>query len=79
MHTGVQQMQLDSCDNHVIVILCSVIYIFGISMGAIIPWMDEIRYLGVFIVRSRLFKCLLHHAKKSFYAVATFTPSRKNS
>ena len=29
--------------------------------------MDEIRYLGVFIVRSRLFKCSLDHAKKSFY------------
>jgi len=38
----------------------------SMSTGAIIPWMDEIRYLGVFIVRSRLFKCLLDHAKKSF-------------
>jgi len=32
--------------------------------------MDEIRYLGVFIVRSRLFKCYLDHAKKSFYRSA---------
>jgi len=32
--------------------------------------MDEIRYLGVFIVRSRLFKCSLVHAKKSFYRSA---------
>ena len=29
-----------------------------------------IRYLGVFIVRSRLFKCSLDHAKKSFYRSA---------
>ena len=40
------------------------------STGAIIPWMDEIRYFGVFIVRSRLFKCSLDHAKKSFYRSA---------
>jgi len=39
----------------------------SMSTGAIIPWMDEIRYLGVFIVRSWLFKCSLAHAKKSFY------------
>jgi len=39
----------------------------SMSTGAIIPWMDEIRYLDVFIVRSRLFKCSLDHAKKSFY------------
>jgi len=32
--------------------------------------MDEIRYLGVFIVQSRLFKCSLDHAKKSFYRSA---------
>jgi len=40
------------------------------STGAIIHWMDEIRYLGVFIVRSRLFKCSLDHAKKSIYSSA---------
>jgi len=42
----------------------------SMSTGAIIPWMDEIRYLGVFIVQSRLFKCSLDHAKKSFYRSA---------
>jgi len=42
----------------------------SMSIGAIIPWMDEIRYLGVFIVRSRLFKCSLDHANKSFYRSA---------
>ena len=45
----------------------------SMSTSAIIPWMDEIRYLGIFIVRScrsRLFKCSLDHAKKSFYRSA---------
>ena len=28
------------------------------------------RYLGIFIVRSRTFKCPLEHAKKSFYRAA---------
>jgi len=28
------------------------------------------RYLGIFIVRSRAFKCSLDHAKKSFYRSA---------
>jgi len=25
----------------------------SLTTGAIIPWVDEIRYLGIFIVRSR--------------------------
>jgi len=36
------------------------------STGADIPWVDEMRYLGIFIVRSRKFKCSLDYAKKSF-------------
>ena len=28
------------------------------------------RYLGIFIMRSRVFKCSLDHAKKSFYRAA---------
>ena len=32
-----------------------------------IPWVDEIRYLGIFIVRSTNFRCSLDHAKCSFY------------
>ena len=38
--------------------------------GLLIPWVDEIRYLGVYIVRSAIFKCSLAHAKKSFYCSA---------
>ena len=32
--------------------------------------MNEIRYLGIFIVKSRYFKCLLDYAKRSFYHTA---------
>ena len=30
-------------------------------------WVTDIRYLGIHIVRSRLFKCLLDMAKRSFH------------
>ena len=32
------------------------------SGGHLIPWVDEVRYLGLFIVRSHTFKCSLDHA-----------------
>ena len=35
--------------------------------GDQLPWVNELRYLGVFIVSSRHFKCSLAHAKRSFY------------
>ena len=38
--------------------------------GDSIPWVEEIRYLGVFIVKFRYFKCSLDHAKRSFYRTA---------
>jgi hypothetical protein len=38
--------------------------------GLLIPSVDEIRYLGVYIVRSATFKCSLAHAKKCFYCSA---------
>ena len=31
---------------------------------------NEMRYLGIFIMRSRVFKCSLDHATKSFYRAA---------
>jgi len=31
------------------------------------PWVDELRYLGIFIVKSRNFKCSLSNAKYNFY------------
>jgi len=35
----------------------------SLTTGAIMPCVDEIRYLGIFIVRSRVLKCSLDHAK----------------
>jgi hypothetical protein len=35
--------------------------------GLILPWVNEIRYLGVFIIKSRVFKCSLDSAKRAFY------------
>ena len=35
--------------------------------GYLIPWVDEMRYLGLFIVPSHTFKRSLDHAKRSFY------------
>ena len=37
------------------------------SGGHLIPWVDEMRYLGLFFVRSHTFKCSLDHAKRLFY------------
>jgi hypothetical protein len=44
--------------------LCSDITTIG---GVSVQWADTIRYLGVFIVCSRTFKCCFDHAKQSFY------------
>ena len=38
--------------------------------GDLIPWVEEMRYLGIVILRSRMFKCSLAHAKKLFYRSA---------
>ena len=32
--------------------------------------MDELRYLGIFIVRAPVFRCSLEHAKRPFYRAA---------
>ena len=40
------------------------------SSGQVIPWATEIRYLGVYFVQSRIFKCSLDIAKRSFYRAA---------
>jgi len=34
----------------------------------VISWASEVRYLGVFVVRSRSFKCAYDNAKRSFYS-----------
>jgi len=38
-------------------------YSINTSTGANIPWVDEIRYMGIFIIRSRKFKCSLDYAQ----------------
>jgi len=40
--------------------------IFTIT-GARLQWVDTVRYLGVYIIRSRNFKCCIDYAKQSFY------------
>jgi len=34
--------------------------------GREIPWVDEVRYLGIFIVRSTKLKCSVDHTKPFF-------------
>ena len=38
--------------------------------GNIILWATETRYLGIYIVSSRVFNCSLHYAKCGFYRAA---------
>ena len=38
--------------------------------GQVIPWTNEMRYLGVYIIKSRVFRCSLTMAKRSFYRAA---------
>ena len=33
----------------------------------LLPWVTELRYLGVYILSSRKFKCSLDYAKRAFY------------
>jgi len=45
---------------------------YGISSktGSNIPWVTEMRYLGVYFVQSRYLKCSLTVAKRGFYGAA---------
>ena len=36
--------------------------------GRTLSWVSELRYLGIFIVKSRNFKCSLSNAKCNFYS-----------
>ena len=47
---------------------CNTIFCeFVSSKGHALPWVDSVRYLGVYLVRSRMFKCDFDNAKSSFY------------
>jgi len=37
-----------------------------LTSGQSLQWVDQLRYLGVFIVRSVKFKCSLDHTKNKF-------------
>ncbi len=37
------------------------------SDGSELPWVDKLRYLGIFIVSGKSFRCCFDNAKKSFY------------
>jgi hypothetical protein len=41
-----------------------------ITGGLKLPWVEEIRYLGIYIIKGHCFKCSLNHAKRSFYRSA---------
>jgi len=41
------------------------------ASGQTIAWVKEIRYLGIFIVSHRVFRCNISHAKKRFYRAVT--------
>ena len=40
------------------------------STGNSVSLVNQMRYLGVFFVKSRVFKCDLDHVKRSFYRTA---------
>jgi len=37
------------------------------SNGEQLSWVKELRYLGVYVVQSRHFRCTIHECKKSFF------------
>ena len=45
-------------------VTCAVI---SSSNGCLLPWVTEMRYLGVFVTNSRTLKCSLDAAKRGFY------------
>jgi len=40
------------------------------KVGVKLSWVAELRYLGIFLVKSRSFKCSLDAAKRDFYRAA---------
>jgi len=45
-------------------------YILIYTTGSAIPWVDEIKYLGICILQSHTFKCSLANYRRSFYRSA---------
>jgi len=38
--------------------------------GQALPWVKEMKYFGIHVVSSKLFKCSIHETKRSFYRSA---------
>ncbi len=38
--------------------------------GRSLPWVNEVRYLGTYIVRSQSFKCSITNARKAFFSAS---------
>jgi len=53
-------MRIGPCCDTAFANVCSI-------TGHVLPWVTELRYLGVIIVRSRNFKCSLDAEKRFFY------------
>ena len=57
--------------SHVVCVLgqrCDVVcYNIVSSTGCALPWVKELRYLGMFIVSARNFWCSLEHARRAHY------------
>ena len=37
------------------------------SDGTVLPWVDKVKYLGIFITSAQSFRCCFDHAKRSFF------------
>jgi len=42
----------------------------SLSTSSVIPWVDEIKYLGICILQSHTFQCSLANHRRSFYGSA---------
>jgi len=41
--------------------------------GSMLQWVDTVRYLGMYLVKAKYFKCSLDYAKRSFHRAANST------
>ena len=42
---------------------CAILTVNGMPL----PWVNELRYLGVYILNSRIFRCSISHAKRNYH------------
>ena len=57
----------------IFIFTCSILQEKTVSLsGQVTQWTNEVRYLGVHIIKSRVFRCSLTMAKRSFYRGANY-------